>query len=264
MSLPVSTVALPGNPSATVSAGVGDPVARSNRCSAPSSRDITHRSVPTTSRSIGEGSVWSCVSTANGANGSGAVWGVVVWVTDVADAVVTGAPVDTGLDVDGVDDPVVARRGPPSPPSSSSPPPRTTKPTTATAADGEHAATDEQGRAAARFVVLVIVGERRALDDRPEAAAGRAAARVPASRAAPRAVTSFGWASMRTGTSSCSATSWDTSGMRDDPPTRSAALRSALPTPARSIVRVTSSIVCWMLGRIIASNSGRVIRTVDV
>ena len=32
---------------------------------------------------------------------------------------------------------------------------------------------------------------------------------------------------------------------------------------ARSIVRSTSSMVCWTLGRIIASNSARVIRTVD-
>ncbi len=99
-------------------------------------------------------------------------------------------------------------------------------------------------------------GSRRGAAGRPRARRGSAA-----NREAPLATTSFGWASTRTATPSRSATICGTSGMREEPPASSTALRSVGATPARPNVSVTASIVWATIGRIICSNSARVIRT---
>ena len=79
--------------------------------------------------------------------------------------------------------------------------------------------------------------------------------------AAPKAMASFGWASMAMGRPSSAATIWATSGMRDEPPTSRTALISSFDTRAERMARRRATMVSEMAGRIIASNSARVRRT---
>ena len=78
--------------------------------------------------------------------------------------------------------------------------------------------------------------------------------------AAPRATAYLGCASTRVGRFSAAVIIWATSGIREDPPTSSTALRSAGSTRAERSVRVSAPIVDSICARIMSSNSPRVSR----